>query len=394
MKKKETITVRAVALLISVALHLYAAYNLPVLAEGRSDREQTYIELSRLPEEVEKTSDSREPEESVRKKKRPPEPEPEEKEKKPITDFFAVPVKQMKLVDLGAPEDSDPEKAPENARFLSRRNMNTDRETVKMSKARTGSPDEYALKKPDRNPEPTTKDYENKPQGKKKTDSQKAAEKRATYNQDKRESPADKPAKEVAKRSPTKSKRGDSRPEPDVRTRRQDSPAPLAAPSPESEPEKSEVRIARRKAERLKNEDLEINQYDASKTYESDDGSIEHFSSDMARGKITSLNAKAFTYASFYNRINKIIRFYWEPQQALSGIRWTGTPLKTRLRIETRDNGDLVSVEVIDSCGYPVVDAASVRAVREAAPFYNVPEALLNDKDRFVYVLGFIIEAY
>jgi hypothetical protein len=38
-----------------------------------------------------------------------------------------------------------------------------------------------------------------------------------------------------------------------------------------------------------------------------------------------------------------------------------------------------------------VVDAASIRAVRKAAPFYNVPPGLLNEKGQLNEVWSFYI---
>ncbi len=403
MRKKENITVRALAILISVVLHLYAAYVFPVPADT-ADNDKTYIELARLPEEIEQTPPEKEedpeqespPPKTEKLKPEPEKPEPEEKDrKKPPTKIVYFP---HRIVDLGRPLESDPEEAPDNARFLSQRNMKTDRETVKRSKARTGSPDEKPEgdKKPAKNPEPTTKDYDNKPAGKNKTKDKTSRKNTAENDKKKAERANPAPDKQAAKRTSSQTQRSTkkSAPSPSVRTSPSKSPSPLKAPSQQKQREKKEVQIARNKAERVKKEDLEISQYDLSKTYESDDGSIEYFSPDMARGEITSLNSKSLTYAAFYNRINKIIRFYWEPHKPLKQIKWTGTPLKTRLRIVMKDNGDLVSVSVVRSSGYSLVDTAAVRAVRKAAPFYNVPKALLNEDDQFIYNLGFIIEAY
>ncbi len=398
MRKKENITVELLALLISVVVHLYAAYVIPVPADRTAGSDRTYIELARMPDKVEPSQQKSEqrPEQEAHMPKPKPEkrqPESEDKKKKKLPSrIFLVPPEQRYLVDLGRPQESDPDKAPEDARFLSQRNTETDKETVKRTRARTGSPGEKPGKKPAKNPEPTTKDYENKPAGKNKSE-QETSESPSRSQPAEPKPPQPESGKELAKRTPGRSHKRES-PQPQVRLRQSDSPAPLEAPSPPVDKEGSEVRITRRKTERIKKEDLQINQYDASKTYESDDGSIEYFPSDVARGRITSLNSKAFTYAAFYNRINKIIRFYWEPQKALSHIKWPGTTLKTRLRIVMKDNGDLISVDVIDPCGYPLIDAAAVRAVRKAAPFYNVPQALLNEKDQFIYNLGFIIEAY
>jgi len=406
MRKKENITVRALAILISVVLHLYAVSVFPVPADTAED-DKTYIELARLPEDMEEppaeNEEAREKEEQ--EQKRPlreaekPKPESPQKNKDPKKkDPTKIVYLPYKLVDLGRPLESDPEKAPDNARFLSQRNMKTDRETVKESRARTGSPGEKLKddKKPAKDPNPTTKDYDNKPAGKKKTDKKTSRKKTAGNEKARREAAKPETGKQTARRSSSRTRQSNPKKvsPPPVRARRSKSSAALQAPSPGKEKEKEEVQIARSKADRIKKEDLEINQYDLSKTYESDDGSVEYFSPDMARGEITSLNSKSFTYAAFYNRINKIIRFYWEPHKPLEHIQWTGTPLQTRLRIVMKDNGDLVSVSVVRASGYGMVDAAAVRAVRKAAPFYNVPKALLNEDDQFIYNLGFIIEAY
>lgn len=137
-------------------------------------------------------------------------------------------------------------------------------------------------------------------------------------------------------------------------------------------------------------DDLMITMSDIEKVLSPEAGSIDYLP-DAARGEFTALNAKRYTYASFYNRIKKSIRFYWEPGPAMARIRWSGVTLETRIMVVIDGEGSLESVEVLKSCGYPIVDAAAIEAVRKSAPFYNVPSGLLDENGKLVDVWSFYI---
>jgi len=118
-------------------------------------------------------------------------------------------------------------------------------------------------------------------------------------------------------------------------------------------------------------------------------GRIDYLDGVVA-GEITALNTQAFRFAAFYNRIKAAVRAYWDPSSAVLRSGQPRHDLDTYVRVVTDAQGKLVSPpEVIHSCGYPAVDEAAVRAIQQATPFFGVPEAVLNDKKQFDEVWGF-----
>jgi len=234
------------------------------------------------------------------------------------------------VVDLGPEDPNDRTPPPEDSSFLSERNMRTKRETVNPSRGRTGSPGARQAKK-----EESSKS--NKLKGAISPSDNKGGSE--TWHRKGRGLPL-----EVAKADP----------------------------------------------EALTREDLMLSMADLQYALAGDNGSIDYVPSAV-RGEFTSLNARKFAYAAFYNQIKKIIRFYWEPDRAISQIGWTGVTLETRLRVVVNADGTLDSVEPIKSSGYPMLDAVAIRAVRKAAPFYNVPPGLLNEAGQLDDVWAFFI---
>ena len=326
------------------------------------ERDLSYLELLTLsefqtePEPPEQDPPTTEP--------REPQPEPKEPPEKiePVPEPERIETLPRQIVDLGQPSPDD--QAPEQeTRFLSQRDMKTDRETVRPSEARTGSPGDDPgrkppeIEKPDTRPEQTRQRARPGPQA---------------------------PRTPPGKTSPSPP------PDPELSPLH---PGERGIATPGKQEEKDEFGIRKPPAPPgagPTGQDLMLSMADLKKTYDSDHGSIEYMP-DIPRGEITSLNARAYTYAAFFNRILKIIRFYWEPAAALRTTNWTGGRLITQLRFVIDREGDLVEVEVIRSCGYPLVDAEAVKAVRRAAPFYNVPPALLDERGLMVDTLSFII---
>ena len=161
------------------------------------------------------------------------------------------------------------------------------------------------------------------------------------------------------------------------------------AGEPENRPAPETPNGARR-PESVTREELMMNYADLGAPPSGAPGSIDYLP-DVARGEITALNAREVAYAAFFNRIKKVIKFYWEPWLEVQRAGWRGQTLTTVVRFVTSAAGELKSVEILESCGYPGVDEAAVRAIRKAAPFYNVPPALLNSAGEFDVNFGFFI---
>jgi hypothetical protein len=119
---------------------------------------------------------------------------------------------------------------------------------------------------------------------------------------------------------------------------------------------------------------------------------------DIPVGNSTLLNTDAVLHASFLNRVSDEIYGSWvhKVREAADRIRATGGKLSenlyvTKLAIEMDDDGKVVSIEMLKSCGIDSIDQAPKSAFWESDPFPN-PPSLLRQKDggfRFVYEFHF-----
>lgn len=293
------------AIVVSLLIHVFALHALALPGPANDGLPPRIIELTEFPPPLDV---------SIQK------PEP-------LKDL------QGQVVDLGAPSPDDPN-PPDDSNYLAERNMRTEHESIKPSRARTGSPG--AVMPPAR---------------------------RA----------ASRPRKPGSQERPAAdASRGENGGEVEVSG------------------EAGKDADAGKPGAELTREDFRISMSEIKQTLAGDDGSIDYVPG-VVHGDITSLNARQYAYASFYNRIKKIIRFYWEPGRAVENLNWSGVTLETRLRVVITDDGALESVDVVKSCGYPVVDAAAIRAMRKAAPFYNVPPGLLDENKKLDEVWAFYI---
>jgi len=119
-------------------------------------------------------------------------------------------------------------------------------------------------------------------------------------------------------------------------------------------------------------------------------GRIDHLEG-VPYGEITQVNAHSYKYALFFNQLKRTLYFYWNPSSALILSGRPGRDLETRLLVIVERSGVLHSVEVIQSCGYPRVDQASVEAFQRTAPIYNIPEGLLSDRGYLEMTWSFIV---
>lgn len=113
-------------------------------------------------------------------------------------------------------------------------------------------------------------------------------------------------------------------------------------------------------------------------------------SNDLLReeiGDAVNLNTKEFLYASYLNRIRRLVNFYW--QQNLdnlpSSVRLAKPSYTTEVHSILDAQGQLEYIEVVLSSSSEPLDDAVVRAFRLAGPFPNPPEGLV-EKDGRVYL--------
>jgi TonB family protein len=119
---------------------------------------------------------------------------------------------------------------------------------------------------------------------------------------------------------------------------------------------------------------------------------------DVVDGDHTALNALSWEYASFFNRVKQKVEQFWHPDLEwrkrdpygnIYGIKDRVTVLLVVLRAD----GSLKKLYVMQPSGAPFLDDEAYEAVRQAAPFPNVPPPLIDRKDGLVkFTFSFIVE--
>jgi TonB family protein len=113
-------------------------------------------------------------------------------------------------------------------------------------------------------------------------------------------------------------------------------------------------------------------------------GSVDHLE-EVDSGDETSLNAKRWVHASFFNRLKRQVAQNWEPAAVWrrhdpSGAVYGFKSRVTQLRVSLDARGKLAKPPtVIRASGVDVLDDEAVRAFEAAAPFPNPPDALVQD---------------
>ncbi|MDB4963431.1 MAG: TonB family protein [Myxococcales bacterium] len=112
-------------------------------------------------------------------------------------------------------------------------------------------------------------------------------------------------------------------------------------------------------------------------------GSVDHLE-EVENGDETSLSAKRWVYASFFNRLKRQVAQNWDPATVWRRNDPNGTVhgFKTRVtevRVSLAANGSLAKVVVTNPSGVNELDEEAVRAFHSAAPFPNPPEGLVKE---------------
>jgi len=103
--------------------------------------------------------------------------------------------------------------------------------------------------------------------------------------------------------------------------------------------------------------------------------------SAVEEGEATSLNARQFVFATYYNQINRALQGTWRPNEAYDKRDPDGTMFPTRTRVTAvkvrlDSDGRLQEARVVQPSGLEFLDRAAVDAFKEAQPFPNPPRAL------------------
>jgi TonB family protein len=118
---------------------------------------------------------------------------------------------------------------------------------------------------------------------------------------------------------------------------------------------------------------------------------------DVALGDATALNTRAFKFASFWNRFKQDVSGHWRPAMVYDQRDPDHTMFgswrerATALHVVLDAGGAVKEVRVIESSGLDFLDREAVRAVRAAAPFYNVPSGLLDERGEVPFSFGMVL---
>jgi len=118
-------------------------------------------------------------------------------------------------------------------------------------------------------------------------------------------------------------------------------------------------------------------------------GSIDHLP-DRPGGNETLLNTREYMYAWAFNRIKEAIAQRWRPAQAYRardpyGRVYGVKDRQTMLHLTLRPDGTLYEVYVLKESGVGFLDDVAMDAVRDAQPFPNMPQRLV-EPDGFIHL--------
>jgi TonB family protein len=122
---------------------------------------------------------------------------------------------------------------------------------------------------------------------------------------------------------------------------------------------------------------------------------------DVDKGAETLLSTREFVYYSFYARIRRQLNQHWggKVREKLTKIFREGRTIAstddkiTKVLITLNRRGDLVRVQVLNDSGIRDLDEAAVEAFKEAAPFPNPPDGIVEPDGTIKIRWDFILEA-
>lgn len=114
-------------------------------------------------------------------------------------------------------------------------------------------------------------------------------------------------------------------------------------------------------------------------------------------GEATLLNSREFLYADYFNKIRRLVNFWWSQNLDNIGPRDIDQPLRRptyrTLVLPTLDaEGHLIDVKLIKGCGVRAFDKAVLDAWRAASPFPEPPEGLVVNGRAELIRFDFILE--
>lgn len=114
-------------------------------------------------------------------------------------------------------------------------------------------------------------------------------------------------------------------------------------------------------------------------------------------GDGTFLNTREFKYAGFFNRVKKGVSQRWNPiaeyqRRDPTGQVYGQMSRTTTLTVTLAPDGTLRDAIVSRSSGLPFLDEEAVQAFRRAQPFPNPPPQLVDRGGGITFQFGFVLE--
>lgn len=118
----------------------------------------------------------------------------------------------------------------------------------------------------------------------------------------------------------------------------------------------------------------------------------------VAVGNLTVLNAEAWRYATFFDRVGSTLYGVWRveflPRPPVPSVaaRPRGGSVRVAFGVSLDASGKAVEVTVRRGSGLPDVDELLAELIRRSAPFPNVPPGLLDASGRYsdVWIIGLV----
>ena len=110
--------------------------------------------------------------------------------------------------------------------------------------------------------------------------------------------------------------------------------------------------------------------------------------------EFTALNSKKWKYASFFNRMKRRVSQHWHPDKVYARRDPTGKVYGvkdrvTLLRVSLKPNGSVANIIVARRSDIRFLDDEAIRAFKEAGPFPNPPGALVEADGLITFSFGF-----
>lgn len=109
------------------------------------------------------------------------------------------------------------------------------------------------------------------------------------------------------------------------------------------------------------------------------------FARRLKRGDMLKVNALGLDYGQYFLRMKERIQQRWNPRSVISSAMYNYKEVVVGVAVVLNRQGELVDLRVSEKSLFPRFDQEALESIREAAPFPNPPDSLVQDDDR-VYI--------